>query len=100
MRTLNEYGIVGPLLAVVAGLISIAVGVLIWYKVSSSLFYSWLGVGTGAHATLNTTVLPIMSAINSTANTSWTLFPIVAIIVISGIILAIVMGFGRTGPVQ
>lgn len=95
MRKLNESGIVGPLLAVIAGLVAIGVGVLIWYKISSSIFYSWLGVGTGPHTVLNSTVLPIIAGINSTANTSWTLFPIVGVVIVAGIILAIVMSFGR-----
>ena len=99
MRKLSEsnHGTVAALLAVVAGLVAIGVGVLIWYKISSSIFYSWLGVGTGPHTVLNSTVLPLVANINSTANTVWTLFPIIAIVIIAGVILAIVLGFGRGG---
>ena len=35
------------------------------------------------------------NATNSSMNAIWTLFPVVAIVVVAGVILAIVMGFGR-----
>lgn len=80
---------------VIGGLIAIVVGVMIWYKLNSSLYYSWLGVGTGAHDAINAT----WASTNTTADTIWTLFPVVSIVVVAGVILAVVMGFGR-GPAQ
>lgn len=81
---------------VIAGLVAIIIGLMLWYKINSALFYSYLGVGTGAHAALNTTVLPVYNTVNASANSIWTLFPIVAIVVVAGVILAVVMGFGRS----
>lgn len=80
---------------VIAGLVAIIIGLMLWYKINSALFYSYLGTGTGAHAALNTSVLPVYTTVNASANTIWTLFPIVAIVVVAGVILAVVMGFGR-----
>jgi hypothetical protein len=77
---------------VVATLVAIIVGVMIWYKINNSLFYS-MGVQGAAAKTVNATY----NTINTTANTIWTLFPIVAIVIIAGIILAIVTNFGRSG---
>ena len=98
MRKLSEItqGSAAMIGVVVAGLIAIIIGLMLWYKINSALFYSYLGVGTGAHATLNTSVLPVYTAVNATANSVWTLFPIAAIVVVAGVILAVVMGFGRT----
>ena len=75
---------------VVALLVSIAVGVLIWYKINPALFTAQIVAGAN-RAAINTT----WSTVNTTANTIWTLFPIVGIVVIAGIILAIVTNFGR-----
>lgn len=90
-----DGALAGGIALVVGTIIAIAIGILIYFKLSSSLFYSWMGVGTGAHDSLNTSVLPVYSAINSSANSVWTLMPIICIVLIAGLILAIVMGFGR-----
>jgi len=87
----NTSGSAQMIGVVIAGLVAIIVGVMIWYKINNSLYYSWLGVGTGAHAAINST----WAGVNTTANSIWTMFPIVAIVVIAGVILSIVMGFGR-----
>lgn len=71
--------------AMVALLVAIIVGVLVFYSVNGGINFS--GGGTVAsRATWNTT--------NSTASTVWTLLPIVAIVMIASIILAVVTGFG------
>jgi uncharacterized membrane protein YoaT (DUF817 family) len=72
---------------VIAGLVAIIIGVLVWYKINTAIY------------TANGTVVGAQGAVwnntNASANTIWTLFPIVAIVVVAGVILAVVMGFGR-----
>lgn len=72
---------------VIAGLVAIVIGVLIWYKMNTAI-YTANGSVKGAQGV-------VWNNSNASANTIWTLFPIVAIVVISGVILAVVMGFGR-----
>ena len=73
---------------VIAGLVSIVIGVLIWYKMNTAI-YTANGSVKGAQGV-------VWNTSNASANTIWTLFPIVAIVVIAGVILAVVMGFGRS----
>ena len=78
---------------VIATLIAIVVGVMIWYRANTALF-----TASGSHAGHGTTWVALNAswlALNNTANTVWTLFPIVCIVLIAGVVLAIVMGFGR-----
>ena len=75
---------------VIATLIAIVVGVLIWYKLNAAVFEA-----AGAH-TQTVAVKAMWNSTNATANTIWTLFPIICIVIIAGIVLAVVMGFGRT----
>jgi len=77
---------------VIATLISIVIGVMVWYKLNASIFAANFVSGKPQVA-LNATWL----SVNTTANTIWTLFPIVCIVLIAGIVLAVVMGFGRQG---
>lgn len=85
---------------VVAGLVAIIIGVLIWYKLDTAM-YSAAGVlarsasNTAAMNATRTMQTAIWNSTNASANTVWTLFPIVAIVVVAGVILAVVMGFGR-----
>jgi hypothetical protein len=72
---------------VIAGLVAIVIGVLIWYKMNTAIYTANGSVKGAQGAVWNTS--------NASANTIWTLFPIVAIVVIAGVILAVVMGFGR-----
>ena len=74
---------------VVSGLVAIIIGILIWYSTNTAIFTAAKKAGpqTAMNATWGT--------VNATANTVWTLFPIIAIVVVAGIILAVVMGFGR-----
>jgi hypothetical protein len=80
---------------VIALLVSIIIGVLIWFKINQSIFTSMGYAADGApHVGLNLTKT-LFTNVNTTANTIWTLFPIVAVVVVAGIILAIVTNFGR-----
>lgn len=94
MRKFSDsiHGSVQMIGIVIAALVAIAVGVLVWYKLQTALYSAASGPGTGPHVGVNASFL----AVNTTANTIWTLFPIVCIVMIAGIILAIVMGFGRS----
>jgi len=80
--------------AVVALLVAILVGILVYYKVAASS-YQAIGLtdntagGKQARAAINNT--------NTTGGTVFTLAPIVGIVLIAGIILAIVTRFGQ-GP--
>ena len=80
----------GGIVVAVTTMIGIAVCVLIWYKLNASL-YTGKAVTGWATPGMNTT----WASINTTANSVWTLAPIIAIVVMAGIILAVVMGFGR-----
>jgi Na+/citrate or Na+/malate symporter len=85
---------------VIAGLVAIIVGVLIWYKLNTAIFTSSVpaaptGASTAAYNLSYHAQVDIWNATNASANTIWTLFPIVAIVVVAGVILAVVMGFGR-----
>ena len=82
-RKMDDHGYAQMVGAVVAVLVSIAVGILVYYKIVGSI-----APGTTAGATA-------LTSVNSTANTVFTLAPIVGIVMIAGIVLAIVMNFGR-----
>jgi hypothetical protein len=73
-------GMVGGIIAV---LVSIIIGILVYYKIAGSI-QGLPAAGVTAAA-----------AVNTTANTSFTLMPIVAIVMIAGVILGIVTNFGR-----
>ena len=84
MRKMNDdHAYAGMVGAVIAVLVSIIIGILIYYKIAGSIN----GLpSAGVAAALN---------VNNTANTVFTLAPIVGIVMIAGIILAIVTNFGR-----
>lgn len=84
---MNDHGYAQLVGAVVAVLITIAVGILIYYQISGSI----TGIGAAGFTALG--------QINTTAQTVFTLAPVVAIVMIAGIILAVVMNFGRGGTV-
>ena len=92
-KLLNEnHGVVQYLISAIAGLIAVIIGVLIWFKTDGALvngFGSRAGTGT-SYAGFNSTI----TSINTSANSIWTLFPIVAIVVIAAIILMVIMAFG------
>ena len=80
---------------VVALLVSIIIGVMVWYKIAGSVLYAgWAGT-TGYNAANRAAALATANATNTTASTVFTLLPVVAIVVVAGIILAIVTNFGK-----
>jgi len=83
LRKLTEGAYAALVGAVVSVLVTIIVGILVYYKVVGSIS----GIGTAGFTALGN--------INTTANTVFTLAPIVGIVMIAGIILAVVMNFGR-----
>jgi len=80
----NEGAFAAAVGGVIAILVSIIVGILVYYKIAGSV-NGLPAAGVTAAANVNTT-----------ANTVFTLAPIVGIVMIAGIILGVVMGFGRT----
>ena len=82
MKLLNDNrGYVKIVGALIALLLTIIVGVLVFYEVSDSIDL----VGEGFDAKNETTDM---------AATVFTLLPIIALVVVAGIILAVVLGFG------
>lgn len=79
----DDHGYAGMVGGVIAILVSIVVGILVYYKIAGSI-NGLPAAGVTAAANVNTT-----------ANTVFTLAPIVGIVMIAGIILAIVTNFGR-----
>ena len=92
----KEEGSAQMIGVVVALLVSIIIGVLIWYKINAAVYAAngLPAVATDRTAAQNATFATWLG-VNTTANTILTLFPIVAIVIVAGIILAIVMNFGR-----
>ena len=86
---MNEDGfIAGTVIAVMAFLIAVIIGVLIWYKIDAAMVTAaWSTMPTGAKTVWNST--------NTTANSVWTLFPIVGLVLIAGVIIGTIMIFGQ-----
>lgn len=80
-------GIPALMVGVVAFLIAVVIGLMIWYKVDASLASAttFTALPSGARAAWNTT--------NTTANSTWTLAPIVGLVLIAGVIIATIMMF-------
>jgi len=76
--------VIGGLVALLVGII---IGVMVFYEVNESILFT--GVASTHYSTT-------WASINSTASTVWTMAPIVAIVGIAGIILAVIVGFGRS----
>ena len=83
-RKLDDRGFAAAVGGVIGVLVSIVVGILVYYKIAGSI-NGLPAAGVTAAANVNTT-----------ANTVFTLAPIVDIVLIAGIILAVVMGFGKS----
>ena len=83
-------GIPAAMVGVVALLIAIVIGVMIWYKVDASLASAttFTALPTGARAAWNST--------NTTANSVWTLAPIIGLVVIAGVIISVILMFAGT----
>lgn len=96
LRNKQAIGIVTDLGIVISLLVGIAIGVLVFYELNESMVNGMPDVmsatldtsanGKAARAAWNTT--------NTTASTSWTLLPILAIVIIAGIVLFVVTRFG------
>ena len=78
-----DAGMIG---VVVGLLVAIIIGVMVWYKIAGSMTAS-TGSTVAIRSLYNTT--------NTTASTVFSIMPIVATVVIAGIILALVTNFGR-----
>jgi len=88
----NNEGSAQAIGVVIAGLVAIIIGVLVWYRINGAINTAALGAhGDTGHAAIGVA----FNSTNTSANTIWTLFPIVSIVIVAGVILAIVMGFGR-----
>lgn len=84
----------GLVVGVIALLIAVVIGLMIWYKTNTALFttfkYPYAGVPyTAQNATY--------ANINTTANSVWTLAPIIALVLIAGVIIATIMMFAGGG---
>lgn len=75
-------GLVGAVMAV---LVTVIVGLVVYYKIAGSI-NGLPAAGVTAAANVNTT-----------ANTVFTLAPIIAIVMIAGVILSVVSSFGKGG---
>ena len=98
MRSLKEdkRAVAAQLGMVIALLVSILVGVLIYYKTAPQIFQS---VGSSDVTTYGKLARAQLNSTNTTASTTFTLAPIIAIVLIAGIILAIVTRFGQGGGI-
>jgi len=83
----NEASIPGLVVGVVAFLIAVIIGLMIWYKINASLAgaTTFTSLPSGARAAWNST--------NTTANSTWTLAPIVGLVLIAGVIIATILMF-------
>jgi len=76
---------VGMIGGLVALLITIIVGILIYWQLSGSI------------ALTNDAANESRDGVNSMASTVFSLLPIIALVVVASIILGVVVGFGRGG---
>jgi hypothetical protein len=79
----NRKGYTAMVGGLVALLITIIVGILVYWQLSGSI--------TLTSDTANTS----RDGVNTMASTVFSLLPIIALVVVASIILAVVMGFGR-----
>lgn len=91
LRDTEGSGIPALVVGVVAFLIAVIIGLMIWYKIDASLAGSttFTALPAGARAAWNST--------NTTANSTWTLAPIVGLVLIAGVIIATIMMFAGGG---
>jgi len=87
MRSLlkNNHAFARQMGGLVALLVAIIVGVLVFYSVNGGINFTDGGSVMSRSAWNNT---------NDTASTVWTLMPIIAIVMIASLILAVVTNFG------
>jgi len=77
-------GIPAVVIGVVAFLMATIIGLMVWYKINSAMLTN-PGLPTGGATAA--------AAINTTANSTWTLAPIVGLVLIAGVIIATIMMF-------
>ena len=75
---------IGGLVALLVGII---IGVMVFYEINESILF------TGVNYTHYNTA---WTSLNTTAQTVWTMAPIVAIVAIAGIVLCVIMTFGAS----
>jgi RsiW-degrading membrane proteinase PrsW (M82 family) len=85
---------------IVSTLIAIVIGVLIWYQINGAIYTQAVLAprtiaSTTAYNVSRAAQTALWNSTNASANTIWALFPIICIVLIAGVVLAIVMGFGR-----
>ena len=84
-KKMDDNGSASAVGAVISVLVAIIIGILVYYKIAGQM--------TGMSAAGVTAA----AGVNTTANTVFTLMPIIAIVLIASIILAVVTNFGRGG---
>jgi len=81
----DENGdIPGLVIGVVAFLLAVIIGLMVWYKIDTAILTNPGLPAGGATAA---------ASINTTANSTWTLAPIVGLVLIAGVIIATIMMF-------
>jgi len=81
----NKFGYTGMVGGLVALLITIIVGILVYWQLSGSITLTSDSANTSR------------DGVNTMASTVFSLLPIIALVVVASIILAVVMGFGKGG---
>ncbi len=79
-----DMGIPYMVVGVVAFLIAVIIGLMVWYKIDTSILTN-PGFPAGA--------VTAAASINTTANSVWTLAPIVGLVLIAGVIIGTIMMF-------
>ena len=88
----DDRGYAAVIGGIIAVLLTILVCVMIYWKMSPAISDAVGGTLRNANTYQ---VAKLLNATNSTSNSVFTLAPIVGIVLIAGVILAIVMKFGR-----
>ena len=83
--TTNRSGYAQVIGGIVALLLTIIIGVMVYWQISGAIPLTNDAANTSRNST------------NTMATTVFNLLPIVALIVVAGVILAIVLGFGGSG---
>ena len=90
----DNHGQVAMIGIVIGLAVAIIVGVLVFYKINASITTSGF-VGPSNVVAAGTAYNATRTAINSSAQTTFTLLPIVAIIVIASFMIGLVTKFGQ-----
>jgi len=90
----DNHGQVAMIGVVIALAVSIVIGVLVFYKINASITTSGF-VGPSNVVAAGVSYNATRSAINSSAQTTFTLLPIIAIILIAAFMIGLVTRFGQ-----